>query len=227
MSNEQCSPMSVMLTSRDTKAAAKFYVEKLGFEMKESWPSPEDPMWCSLVLNNQAVMIGSAPEVSNLEAMCEGDPDLLAYWTKNAEDFQAHQAGVGIQVYISVEDVDGYFAQLQGRGIKPATAPKTQFYGIRDFGLRDLDGYSLVFFTPVSLTTCQSCGMPLADSKPGQMYCDYCTNDKGELKPYEQVFEGTVQGYFMGMQKMARAEAEVAAKEMLEKMPAWGGHCKA
>jgi len=44
---------------------------------------------------------------------------------------------------------------------------------------------------------------------------------KGQLKPYEQVFEGTVTGYFMGMQKMARKEAEKAAREHLAKMPAW------
>ena len=38
-----------------------------------------------------------------------------------------------------------------------------------------------------------------------------------------QVFEGTVAGYFMAMQKLERAEAEVAAKEHLAKMPAWVG----
>jgi hypothetical protein len=41
------------------------------------------------------------------------------------------------------------------------------------------------------------------------------------LRPYEAILEGTIQGYFMGMQRMERAEAEVAAKEHLAKMPAW------
>jgi hypothetical protein len=44
------------------------------------------------------------------------------------------------------------------------------------------------------------------------------------LRPYEQVFEGTVTGFFMGMQKMERPAAEAAAKEHLAKMPAWGMH---
>lgn len=225
MTAENRASMSVMLTSRDTKAAAAFYVEKLGFEMKESWPNPDAPMWCNLVLDGQSVMIGSAPEMSSLEGMCEGDADLLAYWTKTTEAFNAHPAGTGVQIYVGVEDVDAYYAKLIERGVKPDTKPKTQFYGIRDFGVQDLDGYNLVMHSVVTMSTCQSCGMPLADAAPGQMYCNYCTNDKGELKPYAEVFEGTVQGYFMGMQKMPREQAEVAAREMLEKLPAWSGSC--
>ncbi len=221
MTVENSGALSVMLTSRDTKAAAKFYVDQLGFEMKESWPSPEEPMWCSLVLGGQAIMLGSAPDLDNLEGMCNGDPALYAYWKKNAEAFQAHPAGVGMQIYVMVEDVDAFHAEIKTRGVEPATDPVTQFYGIRDFGVADTDGYNLVFFSPVVMTSCQSCGMPLTEAAPGQMYCDYCTNDKGELKPFEEVLEGTIQGYFMGMQKMERAEAEVAAKEMLGKMPAW------
>jgi hypothetical protein len=53
------------------------------------------------------------------------------------------------------------------------------------------------------------------------MYCQYCTDEKGALKPYEAVFEGTTQGYFMAMQKMPRPQAEKAAREHLAKMPAW------
>jgi hypothetical protein len=37
------------------------------------------------------------------------------------------------------------------------------------------------------------------------------------------VLEGTITGYFMGMQKMERSEAEKAAREHLATMPAWHG----
>ena len=56
------------------------------------------------------------------------------------------------------------------------------------------------------------------------MYCQYCVDERGQLKPYSQVLEGTVAGYFMGMQKMERSAAERAAKEHLSKMPAWQMH---
>ena len=55
------------------------------------------------------------------------------------------------------------------------------------------------------------------------MYCEYCTDDKGTLKPYEAVLEGTTVGYFMAMQKLKRPEAETAARSHLSKMPAWAG----
>jgi hypothetical protein len=28
--------------------------------------------------------------------------------------------------------------------------------------------------------------MPLTDARPGEMYCNYCVDEKGQLRPYEQ-----------------------------------------
>ena len=182
-------------------------------------------MWANLVMNGQSVMVGDSPELEKLDAMCQGNPEALAHLTRTTTAFQSHPAGVGVQVYVEVEDVDAYHKLLIERGVKPDTSPTSQFYGIRDIGVRDADGYNLVFFTAISLTTCQSCGMPLTEAAPGQMYCHYCTDEKGELRPYDEVFKGTVEGFFMHMQNMPREEAEVAAEEMLGKMPAWNGAC--
>jgi hypothetical protein len=85
----------------------------------------------------------------------------------------------------------------------------------------DPDGYRLMMYSYIQMSECQSCGMPLADAQPGDMYCDHCTDDAGNLRSYEQILEGTIQGYFMGMQGMERAAAEVAAKEHLGNMKAW------
>lgn len=63
--------------------------------------------------------------------------------------------------------------------------------------------------------------MPLEDVAPGTMYCTYCTDERGQLKSYEQVLEGTTSGYFMALQKMPREQAAVAAKAHLSKYPAW------
>lgn len=223
MTAQDRSTMSVMLTCRDMAASAAFYRDTLGFEMKESWPDETAPMWANMVLHGQSVMIGAAMDPEKVGDYCKGDPQQEAYFRQSAIDFRDNRSGVGIQVYLMVPDVDAYHAELKDRGAAPRTEPISQFYGIRDFGIDDPDGYHLVFFTPIAMESCQSCGMPLAEAQPGQMYCRYCTDDKGVLRPYEQVFEGTVTGYFMGMQKMARTEAEKAAKEHLAKMPAWAG----
>ena len=224
MAAEDRSGMSVALTCKDMAQSVAFYRDRLGFSMQESWPDEAAPMWCNMVLGGQSVMLGAAMDPAQVEQMCAHDPDDLRIFSAMAERFNANEAGVGITVYLMVPDVDAYDAELRAQGVTPLREPKSQFYGIRETLVDDPDGYRLVFFTPITMTSCQSCGMPLTDAEPGQMYCTHCTDGKGALKPFEQVFEGTVQGFFMGMQKMERAEAEQAAKEHLGKMPAWAGH---
>jgi uncharacterized glyoxalase superfamily protein PhnB len=219
------SKMSVMLTSNKVSASVKYYTETLGFELKESWPNKDDPQWANLVYEGQSIMVGMAVDPTKVAAAAHGDAAAEAFWTRAAQDFKDNKPGVGIQVYVEVADIDSYAAEIKTRGADFDGEPKTQFYGIRDLGLDDPDGYRIVFFSPVAMESCQSCGMPLADAKPGQMYCAYCTTDEGTLQPYERIFEGTVTGYFMGMQKMERAAAEAAAKEHLSKMPAWSESC--
>lgn len=223
MAAEDRTGMAVSLTCKDMKASVAFYRDRLGFHAKESWPDEEAPMWCNMVLGGQSVMLGAAMDPEKVGEMCAGDPTDEAIYKAMAQAFQKGPAGVGVTIYLSVEDVDAYDAEIRSRGVKPLREPKTQFYGIRETLVDDPDGYRLVFYMPVTMESCQSCGMPLADAEPGQMYCQYCTDEKGRLRPYEQVFEGTVTGFFMGMQKMERAEAEKAAREHLSRMPAWAG----
>jgi len=216
-------PLCIMLTCKDMKRQVAFYRDKLGFTLKESWPDENNPMWANFVLDGQSIMIGAACPPEKVGEMCKGDAAEAAHHTKLAQEFQQHRAGVGIQVYVMVKDIDAYHARLTKAGIGGLRAPKTQFYGLRDVPVRDPEGYQLIFYTPVAMSSCQSCGMPLTDAQPGQMYCQHCTDEKGKLKPYEVVLEGTTQGYFMAMQKLPRDKAVVAAKEHLRKMPAWAG----
>ncbi|MFQ5653456.1 MAG: VOC family protein [Planctomycetota bacterium] len=216
----QC-PLSVMFTSKDMKRSIAFYRDNLGFELKECWPDEGNPKWASMVLGGQTVMLGAAMPPEKVGEMC-ADDEATALWLKSqAEQFQENHPGAGVLLYVHVEDVDAYHESIVSRDVQPATKPKSQFYGIRDFGVDDPDGYRLAFYQPIAMSECQSCGMPLADAKPGEMYCNYCIDESGKLKPYEMIFEGTVSGYFMGMKNMARAEAEEAAREHLAKMPAW------
>ncbi|HGY90937.1 MAG TPA: hypothetical protein ENK43_07180 [Planctomycetes bacterium] len=213
-------PNSPMLTSRDVRKSLDFYTKILGFSLDECWPDEAHPMWASLSKDRQCLMVGCPPQ----EEMCaakELAEDRRAWWSDLKKAFESHPAGVGVALYFTVPDVDALHASIIEKGGSPATTPENQFYGLREFGVVDPDGYHLVFYTPIAMSTCQSCGMPLTDAKPGQMYCSYCTDDNGNLKPYEEILEGTIQGYFMGMQNMERPQAEVAAKEHLSKMPAW------
>ncbi len=218
------SPNAVMLSCRDCAASVAFYRDVLGFELEQSWPDEAAPQWANLLMDGQSIMLGQNPSEEEAASCGHGPEDRLAFWRDNARAFHAaDRPGVGVAFYIRVPDVDAYHAALVERGTTPLLGPMNQFYGLRDIVVADPDGYQLVFYTPIKMSECQSCGMPLADAQPGQMYCGHCTDDAGNLHPYEAILEGTIQGYFMGMRGMERAEAETAAKEHLAKMPAWVG----
>jgi hypothetical protein len=154
--------------------------------------------------------------------MCGEDREAAAHMRTMAEEFAKNQPGVGVVTYVQVPEVDKYHADVSKK-LKNLPAPKTQFYGLRDFPVQDPDGYRFQFYSLVKMTSCQSCGMPLTEAQPGQMYCNYCVDEKGKLKSYETVLEGCINGYFIPHHKMQRPEAEKAAKEHLSKMPAWAG----
>ena len=216
-------PISVILTVRDAKATLDFYRNKLGFELEASWPDEKNPMWANLMLDGQSVMIGANLPADDIKRFCSSDPAALEHKLAAAADFTKHKHGVGIATYVMVPDIDAWHAKVSKKGVKFAGEPKTQFYGIREVALEDPDGYTFMFYSPVTMANCQSCSMPMKDAKPGAMYCDYCVDAQGKLKPYETVFEGCVSGYFIPMQKMSRPDAEKAAREMLSKQPAWAG----
>jgi uncharacterized glyoxalase superfamily protein PhnB len=211
-----------MFTVRDVARSMAFYRDVLGFELEAKWPDGDTPVWANLMLGSQSVMIGASMSPDDPGCSHEMDAASKAYWRACHDDFTKNKSGAGVVVYLEVPDVDAFHGLVVKRGAKTVGPPTSQFYGIRDFFVQDPDGYRLMFYQPIVMTSCQSCGMPLKDAVPGvTMFCQYCTNEKGELRPYEQILEGTISGYFMAMQKMPRPEAEKAAREHLAKMPAW------
>jgi catechol 2,3-dioxygenase-like lactoylglutathione lyase family enzyme len=58
---------------------------------------------------------------------------------------QGEQGG-GPFIYLSVDSVDEVYRELLAGGVKPASEPRNQPWGNREFILRDPDGYNLVIF---------------------------------------------------------------------------------
>ena len=56
--------------------------------------------------------------------------------------------GLGVYIYIEVENVDQYFEFVKKKGVVPRTEPKTWPWGKREFVVKDSDSYKLVFYTP-------------------------------------------------------------------------------
>ncbi|MFT7667327.1 MAG: putative glyoxalase superfamily protein PhnB [Planctomycetota bacterium] len=214
-STNESHPMSIHFSTKEMTTAIAFYTEVLGFDLQTVWPPTGEPQWASITMSGQTIMLGQATSIHEGPAK--------EFHEENNDSFNL-AAGGGVLVYIQVDDIDAFHEEVISNGGKPACEPKNEFYGLRNFMIKDMDGYQLAFYAPLQMTSCQSCGMPLSEAKEGQMYCGHCSDDIGSLHPYEHILEGTITGYFMGMQKMERAEAEIAAKEHLAKMPAWA--CK-
>jgi predicted enzyme related to lactoylglutathione lyase len=51
----------------------------------------------------------------------------------------------GVHLFQWVKDVDAYHAEIVRRGAEVSTPPKDQPYGIREFGVRDINGVAILF----------------------------------------------------------------------------------
>jgi predicted lactoylglutathione lyase len=52
----------------------------------------------------------------------------------------------GTYLNLKVVDVDEFYTNVVGRGLKPLTQPEDTSWGSREFMIQDPDGYTLVFF---------------------------------------------------------------------------------
>ena len=113
----------LVLWVQDNKISEKFY-KKLGFAVEQS----DDEH--SLV---------SLPGFK-LDFVCMRDDE------KFSRDSMAAEKGLGMYIYVSVDDVDAKHAELTALGFTDATKPKDWPWGNREFILRDPDGYKLCFW---------------------------------------------------------------------------------
>jgi predicted enzyme related to lactoylglutathione lyase len=76
-----------------------------------------------------------------------GDDNYAVVWRDNsAVHFVRDDARpVGVHLFQWVKDVDAYYREIVDRGADIAKEPADQPYGIREFGLRDINGVGIVF----------------------------------------------------------------------------------
>ena len=76
-----------------------------------------------------------------------GDDTYAVVWRDNsAIHFVKDDARPkGIHLFQWVKDVDAYYKEIVGRGANVAKEPANQPYGIREFGVSDVNGVGVVF----------------------------------------------------------------------------------
>ena len=76
-----------------------------------------------------------------------GDAAYAVVWRDNSAIHFVRDAGTpqGFTLSQWVKDVDAYFNEVVGRGAQVTAPPSDQSYGIREFGVRDINGVAIVF----------------------------------------------------------------------------------
>ena len=67
---------------------------------------------------------------------------------------------------------------------------------------------------------CQSCGMPVQNTD-ASMYCQYCTDENGNLKTREAVREGISGWLSMFTPDADSVDMKARAESYMNAMPAW------
>ena len=116
---------AVLLYVQDPTASAKFY-ETLGFS------------------------IDATPSGMKLAKLGEFAIELMDMATAIfQQDVPREPKGAGVFLFVKVEDIDGYYQELIGQGLKPSSRPTDYPWGDREFAIKDPDGYKMVFYQAV------------------------------------------------------------------------------
>ncbi len=106
----------------DLARSAAWYRDVLGFTVHDLG----DPGWCWLERDACVVMAGACP-------------DALA---------PAQLGDHGYFAYVQVEAIDALYAEWQARGVSFIKPLRDEPWGMREFGIRTLDGHRMMFGQP-------------------------------------------------------------------------------
>ena len=113
----------VLLVS-DVVASANYFRDSIGFNYKEFYGQPSSFCichrdWHYLIL-----------------AQVDDPRDVAPFW-KIRENM--------CNAYFWVDDADALYEEMKSKGARIHYGPCTQPYGVREFGIKDLDGHDLCF----------------------------------------------------------------------------------
>ena len=113
-----------VLLVRDVVASASHYRDRLGFSFDRLWGEPPD--FCMVQRDGHTVMLSEAPPGAKL----------VPHW---------QVVGQMWNVYFWVDDVEAIYEELRGRGAIIDYSLGIKPYGVKEFGVQDLDGHDIAF----------------------------------------------------------------------------------
>ncbi len=119
------SPVTPSLYAPDLAAAISFYVDVFGFRKSGAYSDDDGvEIWAEVALGEGRI-----------------------WFFSHALD-DAPKAGFSGLIYVFVDDVDEMADRVGHRAVV-SWGPETQAYGLRELGVRDLNGYLIVFAADV------------------------------------------------------------------------------
>jgi catechol 2,3-dioxygenase-like lactoylglutathione lyase family enzyme len=128
----ELAPVAPELFVPDVDAAIRFYVERLGFELVRREAEGGRGTFAIVALGDSIVMLAAQSHYAPM-----GGGEIGA------------ARGAGIDVRFVVADVDAMYARCARAGVAIALDIGDRPYGLRDFIIRDGDGYRLRFASPL------------------------------------------------------------------------------
>jgi uncharacterized glyoxalase superfamily protein PhnB len=120
--------LAPMFLVDDVDKAVSFYQEVFGTRLRHSLPDAPPFEWVSILLEDMEIM----------------------FWKKEAAQKEYPDVSVtseepgNLIVYVYVEDVDQLYERVKDK-VTVLMEPKDQFYGIREFTIRDCFGFIWTF----------------------------------------------------------------------------------
>jgi uncharacterized glyoxalase superfamily protein PhnB len=113
-----------ILLVRDVVKAAAHFRDAMGFSYERLWGEPPD--FVILERDDQSLMLSQAP----------ANHEIVPHWKINHHMWNA---------YFWVDDADALYAEFQKRGARIDYEIHNKPYGVREFGIQDLDGHDIAF----------------------------------------------------------------------------------
>lgn len=113
-----------VLLVKDVLTAAAYYRDKLGFSDQSLYGTPVN--FAILRRDTLTVMLGQA----------EDDGPIVPNWKRSHGLWN---------VYFWVDDVETIYAEFQASGAIIDYTLSIKNYGVKEFGVQDLDGYDIAF----------------------------------------------------------------------------------
>lgn len=120
------------LVVRDVAASAEFYRSMFGMKVDKTVPEAAPYLFASMVSGSVEIFLNDQQFVAKEFPAIAGPP-----------------LGGTLTLYIEVEDVRRLHDEVLAKGATVTMPLTDQFYGMREFAMRDPDGWVLMFAQPI------------------------------------------------------------------------------